>query len=129
MWLDTITSAYTSGGSAITPVNTNWGVTASSRAAIYFGAIVAAATTSQGRLVNNTTISTTIPVIGDEYLILFGGVDYTGTPTADSTVQRRIMLQAAAIAVSPGSTLKIGMWGASNAAAPSFEFELNYAER
>lgn len=119
---------YTSGGSVITPVNVNGAASGASRAAIYFGAITAAAATASAKLVFNHMVNPTIPVVKDTMIIAFGSTT-DGNYANVTSVNKTVALSAPPIVIGPGQFLVIEMWGASNAAAPAFEFQLDYVER
>ncbi len=128
MRLDSI-QRYTSGGSTIVPQNPNSAVGGNSRALIYFGAITAAAASAGARLVANAMVSPTIPLVKDTMVIEFGNsnadVSYMNTASVNSTR----VINVPPIVIAPGYSLVIGMFGTSNAGAPSFEFEFDYVER
>lgn len=129
MWLEPVgASAYTSGGSQITPVAANQAISTTSRAQIYFGAITAAATTTGGRLISRRQINPVIPVTLDQWFFSFGKM-FSGDQIAAGAGAKNVMIALPAVVIPPLWALKIGMWGAANAAAPSWEFELQYAER
>lgn len=123
-------SAYTSGGSTITPVNVNTGSSVGSKAAIYFGAVVTplplAAT---ARLLARAQVNAVIPVTLDQWLFTFGTVGMGGDQLANGAGAKNVLIPLPPIIIAPGWNIRVGMWGTSNAAAPSWEFELGYVER
>lgn len=130
MWLEPIgASAYTSGGSSIVPVAANQAVGNISQANIYFGAITAAATTSGGKLVARKLVNAAVPVTLDEWVFSFAPIECTTNILSGGASAKRITLPCPPLIIPPGYALKMGMWGTSNAAAPSWEFEFCYAER
>lgn len=129
-WLEPVgASAYVSGGSLITAVTTNPLPGIISAAVIHFGALTAAATTTGGTLVSRRRIDNTVPVTLDEWIFLFGDVSVSSDVLSGGTVVKRTSYRLPPIVIPPGYALKMGMWGTSNAAAPSWEFEFDYAER
>lgn len=129
LWLEPLGSqAYTSGGSVITPVALNQNVSTPSRAQIYFGAITAAATTANGKLLARRQINPAVPVTLDQWMFLFGAQSGSDQ-VAGGAGAKNLVVGLPSIVVPPQYALKVGMWGAANAAAPSWEFELTYAER
>jgi hypothetical protein len=120
---------YTSGGSTITPVNVNGNLGGNSRAAIYFGAITAAASSSTARVIANSMVNPTIPVVKDTMIVQFGNssgdVPYINAATVNTTK----VINCPPVVIPPGYSLVVEMWGASNAAAPAFEFQFDYVER
>lgn len=130
LWLEPVgASAYTSGGSQITPVALNqWSANVATNCSVYFGAITAAATTSGGKLVAIRQINSAVPVTLDQWFITFGMVRGSDLISGGAGA-KNVNIALPAIGIPPGWAMKLGMWGASNAAAPSWEFELVYAER
>ncbi len=130
MWLEPVgASAYTSGGSVITPVAMNQTIGGfQSRASIYFGAITAAATTTGGIRIARRQINSAVPVTLDQWMFVFG-MSRGSDQVAGGAGAKNINIGLPPVGIPPGWALKVGMWGASNAAAPSWEFELVYAER
>jgi len=130
-WLDTVgAAAWTSGGTAFTPAAVNPAASGGrgSVLKLYFGAITAPATSGAGVMVGRRFVSNIIPVVGDEWMFTFGDYAMTSGLLLGAAV-RKVTVPFGPICIPPGYSLKLGMWGASNAAAPSFEFELGYAER
>jgi hypothetical protein len=121
---------YSSGGSQITPVNPNTGsARANATALVYFGAIVPTALPSaSARLVDAGTMDTAIPVAGDQYLFKFGNSAMTDQLNGGTTAKNQT-INVPPIILAPGWCLALDMWGASNAAAASFEFTCGWVER
>lgn len=128
MHLDTIVR-YTSGGSTIVPVNPNGATGSNSRALIYFGAITAASSSAGARLVANTMINPTIPLVKDTITISFGNPNADTTLINTAAVNKNIVMNVAPMVIAPGQSLVIELFGTSNAGAPSYEFQLEYIER
>lgn len=130
MWLEPLgATMVTSGGSTITPVAANQLAGGSlSKSIITFGAIVASATSGTGKLVCRRQINPAIPVTADQWMFTFGGL-LSSDQVAGGAGAKNVTFGLPAIAIPPQWGLKIGMWSAANAAAPSWEFELQYAER
>lgn len=129
LWLEPVgANAYSSGGSLITPVALNQALGGTSRAQVYFGAITANVTTAGGRLVSRRQINSVIPVTLDQWFFTFGAIS-SSDQVAGGAGAKNVMIGLPPIVIPPTWALKIGMWGAANAAAPSWEFELLYAER
>lgn len=120
---------YSSGGSTISPVNVNTSSANTSPAKIYFGAIVPLALpSSNSRLVANMQIQSSIPVVKDEWLFLFGHVG-VATSILTASAAKNMTNHLPPVIVGPGMNMAIDMWGASNAGAAAFEFEYGYVER
>lgn len=120
---------YTSGGTRIVPVNINTGSSIASSAIVYFGAVVTASLPSaSARLLANVQIQSTIPVVKDQWMITFGDTSMPSNILTASAA-KNINVPCGPITIGPGWNVAIGMWGASNAGTPAWEFELGYAER
>lgn len=130
MWLEPIgATAYTSGGSAITPSPMNWTLgQPQSRAQIYFGAITAAASSTSAVRVALRQVNSAVPVTRDQWMFVFG-MNRGSDQVAGGAGAKNVNIGLPPIGIPPQWALKVGMWGTSNAAAPSWEFELVYAER
>lgn len=127
--LDTI-ARYSSGGSLITPVNVNPAANRSSKCQFAFGAIATLALpSSAARLLANMVIDTAIPVAGDQWLFTFGNAAPAMDQLNGGTTAKNMTYNVPPIVIPPGCCLALDMWGASNAAAPSWEFECGWVER
>jgi hypothetical protein len=131
MRLDPLSTKITTPGTVITPQNPNGASSTLSRAYINFGAITTTDSTSspQQRLVANGSVSQAIPVANDEWFFNFGATFASIDSSITSANSKRMSFPVPPIVIPPGWTWTLEMWGASNAAAPSWEFELGYAER
>ena len=127
MVVDTI-NRYTSGGSAITPTNVNTGG-AGSGAGIYFGAVVAPAAGAAVKTVHRSQGRSVIPVTLDEWVFKFGAAPDSGAGSLGGAVALRMPIPCGPVVLRPGDSWLLYGWGASNAAAPSWEFELGHTER
>ncbi len=129
--LDYSAVRYTSGGSEITPVNVNGDSSLSAVSTVYFGAITTGVPVDR-RLVGFGILAGSIPLVKDSYILNFGG-DAGGTyvpiGAMSSPANRRIVIGAPPVVIGPGQNLCLTMWGASNAAAATFEFEGGFWER
>lgn len=131
MRLSPNSAKITTAGTACVPVSPNGNYAQASRAIVSFGAVTATDSASDPgqRLVANGQVSGAIPVALDEWLFTFGdgarSLDLVGT----QTLVKRLTVPVGPIIIAPGWTWTLEMWGASNAAAPSWEFEMGYVER
>lgn len=120
---------YTSGGTVIVPVNVNTNSSLASGAKIVFGAVVTTnLPTSGARLLSNRQIQSTIPVVKDSWILTFGDVTMP-TNVLTASAAKNINVPLGPVIIAPGWNVAIAMWGASNAGAPAWEFELGYSER
>ncbi len=121
---------YSSGGSTLTPVNINPSSSKVAAARVYFGAIVPTALpTAASRLVALGLIDSAIPVINDQWLFTFGGANPYMDQVNGGATAKNMTYNCPPIIIPPGWSLSLGMWGTSNAAAPSWEFEIAHVER
>lgn len=121
---------YTSGGSLISPVNANLGSANNSAALIYFGAVVTTNLPSAAsRRLASAQIQSTIPVVKDQWVITFGDVGGSPTNVLTASAAKNLTIPLGPVVIPPGFNIAIGMWGASCAGAPAWEFELGYVER
>lgn len=122
---------YTSGGSAITPVNCNLEDGETTGAEMYAGALVTTAASSAVRLIDFGTLRTVIVVAGDEYVFDFGGDAVSqpaGLATA-GTAQLNKVIPHAPVVLTPGDTFWFSPFAASQTVASQFEFQLSWWER
>lgn len=123
------TPRYTSGGSVITPVNMNTGSGLASAALIYFGAVVTTPLPSaSARLLGRAMVQSSIPVVKDQWIFTFGDPSMP-TNVLTASAAKNLTIPMGPLVIGPGWNVAIGMWGASNAGAPAWEFELGYADR
>jgi len=125
--LDYGTARYTSGGSAITAVSPNGDIGTPSIVQMYAGALTTAVGISK-RIVGRGTLRGVVPTIFDTFVILSGGIEGGGS-MASAAASGRFVDVTAPIIIGPGQNLTLIMWGAANAAAPTFEFEVAWWER
>ena len=125
------TIRYASGGSTLIPVNLNPSSSRTSAAArVFFGAIVPAALpTAASRLVSNGQVNSAVPVTLDQWLFSFGNAAPHMDLISGGAGAKNVTIACPPIVIPPGWSLSLGMWGASNAAAPSWEFEMGHVER
>jgi len=127
--LDNI-NRYTSGGTALTPKNVNMGISTSSIASVYFGAITAPAASASVRKVARGVLRAAIPVAFDQYVIAFGASDIScNNSQIGSTTIINHTVSAPPAVIPPGSSLLVYTWGGSMSNSPEAEVEVNWWER
>lgn len=119
---------YTSGGSALSLVNTNTNSSNVSPSICYFGAVLTALDPAN-RLVANGTVGSVIPVTLDVWTFTFGDIVQPSNFLSSASATKNVTISLPALAIGPGGYMQFEMWGASNAAAPSWEFEMGVVER
>ncbi len=122
-------TARSSGGTAITPVNANAETTTATGATVYFGAVVTAMTSS--RKVGQQIVREVIPVVQDTVYMDFTGA--VGMPhsalTTAGTATNHAYQRFPPIVIGPGGNLNISQIRPSQSAAASYQFECMYVER
>jgi len=118
---------YTSGGSALTPVNPNGDSSETSIATVYFGALTTAVTNNK-RLVARGNLRGVIPTTFDTLVIVSGGVEGGGSAVS-AAASGRFVDNCPPIIVGPQQNLLLSLWGPSCAAAATFELEAGWWER
>lgn len=119
---------YTSGGSVLRPVNVNGNSANVSPSTCYFGAVVTALD-PLNRLVSNGTVGSVIPVTLDVWTFTFGDTVQPSNFLNGSASAKNVTIALPPICIGPGGYMQFEMWGASCAAAPSWEFEMGVVER
>lgn len=131
MRLSPNSNKLTTAGTAITPIQVSSYYNFASRASISFGAITTTdSTTDIGqRLIGNGQVSGAVPVALDEWIFTFGAIPQAIDSSITSANIKRLSIPTASVIIAPGWSWTLEMWGTSNAAAPSWEFELGWIER
>lgn len=123
-------SRYTSGGSAITPVNMNMAdSTATSVSELYFGALVTTAASSSMRTLWHKRLRSAIKVTLDEYVFNFGGSNATSHTAVPVATVSTLVTDVPPIVLGPGDSLLLHEFAASQSAAATYEFALSWVER
>lgn len=129
-----ITADITARGTAGTPVtmvNSNQDAQNQSPVTqVIYNPTVAAATNAV-RQVGRATVKVGTPVVGDEYLLIFGSVEKSSAIIPSTTVAGRYVIPCAPVVLGPGNmqSALIHLWSVTSSAAPSFEFEIGLIER
>jgi hypothetical protein len=122
-------SAYTSGGTAITPANCKSNAAQTTGATVYFGAVVAAL--SSGVKVFSQVCREVIPVIQDTMTVHFGAPNggQNNALTAAGTATNNLVQYAPPIVIAPGGNFAFARIRASQSGADSYSFQFTYIER
>lgn len=127
---DTGTTRFSSGGSAITPVNPNTNSGLASQCTVKFGAVVCAAATANARSLGGLVARPVIGVVSDMYQINFGASDRSlNSIITSGTNIAFVDIGAPPVVLGPGDTFLLHQWSGSQSGAISFEFEFGYWER
>lgn len=128
MEVDPLQTRYASAGVAVDMKNVNpqggafGGV-------LRFGVPVTIAAGAARRFVHRAVGRSAIPVINDLVFFKFGGGEGGGGSTLGGTVAIPLIIPVAPVIIGPGETFCLMGWAASNAAAPSWEFDIGLIER
>ena len=130
----TLTGATCTAWVATTPtvvlVNANMGISTSTSALLYVGAITAPAASANVRQVGRGLFRNAIAVANDQYILAFGASTVSASASQlASTTSIMQTFPAPPVVVNPGGSLLVYLWGASMSAAPTAEFEMGYWER
>lgn len=129
--LDKGTNRYSSGGSAITPVNPNMDSTASPAMTVKAGAVVAAAASADVRLLTGGQLArSVVTVVGDTYLWVFGRSERAlSSMIVAGTAIANIIFAMPPVVIGPEQMFLLHQAAASQSGAHSFEIEVGWTER
>jgi hypothetical protein len=129
--LDPLTVKLTTIGTAMgTPSNVNSASGNGSRAILYAGVNVAAATSAGGRIVHTGTVTNSIPIVLDQWTLAFGEPAATGNLIGTMSLVKNVTISLPPVIIAPGWWYTLGFWGASWAAsAPTYQIEVGWIER
>ena len=131
------TNRYSSGGTAITPVNSNMDSSNATIASLTFGAVVLAAASGSVRLLARAAFARRAApamVTGDQFLFEFGqgaahSVSVVGA-AAPATAAAAFSQTLGPVIIGGGDSINFHLWYPAGATtAPTFEFELGWWER
>lgn len=131
-WYDQANATrYSSGGTAMTPINCRSDLYAQASAAtVYFGAVVTSAAV-QAKRCGHSRVRSVVPVVEDQYLFTFGQahqVPNAGVATSGTNILAAVVPMAP-IVIAPGGNFLFVEWGVSQSGAHSFDMEMGYWER
>ena len=119
---------YTSGGSAITPVNPNGDSSTVSIATLYFGGITTGVPNNR-RTVGRGTLRGVINTVFDT-LVIVSGAREGGGSAVSAAASGRFVDSVPPIIIAPQQNLVMTLWAASYATtAAQWEFEMGWWER
>lgn len=118
---------FTSGGSAITPVNVNRDSTNSTNSVVNAGAITATAATASRLLGHDNTLRSTIIIVNDKFYFDFSNKGPAALGPQAATLSNFYVAHPP-VFVGPQQSVLFYLW-MTGGAASSFEFEFGYSER
>jgi len=129
--VDNVLTRFTSGGTAITPANSNMGANNSSIASLNVGALTTVALSANGRTLSRGIIRSAIPVTLDTYIFTFGGIDKPSGGMITNGANAQVMTFNCPPAVlTQNSTFCLSLFGTGNAAtAATYQLEMGWIER
>lgn len=120
---------YSSGGSAITPVNPNLASSETASVTLYFGAVVTAAASSSARLLGNIPARSVIKVVGDHYRFQFGDSNAAwgcAGASLDGTTSAAITIPCPPVILGENDQFLLHDWAASQSGASSYELRMGF---
>jgi hypothetical protein len=129
--IDNVQTRFTSGGTVVTPQNPNMQANNTSVALLNVGALTTAALSASARTVGRIQFRTAIPVVGDTYVITFGGIDKpTGGGVINGSNAQLLTYNAPPVILGQNGVVCISVFGAANAVTGwNAEFEFGWVER
>lgn len=126
-WTTDNSNRYSSAGTAVTPKNVNGNADNVTGAVVYIGDITAAAAGTAVRNHSSGACRGIIPTTFDQMGFRFGGAEGVGSGLM-TTGSAKYIANVPPLVLAPGHSAQLSMFGASNAAAPSFLYTFGYAE-
>lgn len=131
------TNRYSSGGTALTPVNANMDSSGATIASLTFGAVVLAAASGSVRTITRAALprrAAPAMVTGDQFLFNFGCVDAPAISVAGAaapaTAATQFYCPLGPVVIGGGDSINFHLWYPSGATtAPTYEVELGWYER
>jgi len=122
---------YSSGGTAMTPVNCRsdfYG--SSSSGVVYFGAVVTGTAVNAKRC-GHSRVRSVIAVVEDQYIFTFGQAVQTPNAALPTTGTNQLVavVPMAPIVIAPGGNFLFVKWGVTQNGADSYDCEVGYWER
>lgn len=121
-------SRYTSGGSAITPINPNLdGANPGTDLTLKFGALVTAAASVDVRPLGDFLVRTVIKVVGDSYRFSFGdsGAQWgLAGASLDGTTSAKVTIPCPGVILGENDMFLLSDWAASQTVGSSYQFRM-----
>lgn len=129
--IDTVLTRFTSGGTAITPKNANVGSSTAASALLNAGALTTVAISSAGISLGQTDLRRAIPVIGDEYLFVFGSPSNTSASIAlNGTAPTKYVINYPPAVLPAQAALVLSLFGtAHDTTASQYFVQVGWSER
>jgi hypothetical protein len=129
MVLDQGATRYTSGGSAITPVNPTFEYSESPECALKFGALVTGAATADVRPLGDFLVRTVVKVVGDSYRFTFGDSSSSwqcAGASLDGTTSAKITIPCPPVVLGETDQFFLSDWAASQSGASSYQLRMGF---
>lgn len=121
---------YSSGGTAMTPVNARSDLYATgSSGVVYFGAVVTGAAV-QAKRIGHARVRSVVAVVQDDYVFSFGQpAGLSGALASSGTAILSAFVSMPPIVIAPGGNWLFVQWGVNQSGAHSMDAEVGYWER
>lgn len=121
---------YTSGGTAIIPVNANIDSGTGTVSQFYAGALTTSAPSPSARLLARGVLRSAIPVANDEFVLSFGALEAPGSLLLGGIIAQRMVIPCPPVVLGPQDNMCLQLWFPSNSVtAAQFEVEAGWSER
>ena len=123
---------FTSGGAAMTVVNTNMNSNVGSVGIARNGALLATAATGARRIVGNGVVKdTVIEVISDSFNFNFGGGQqvWTSVLASNAAVQHHSSISMAPLVIGPQQSMVVVAWGVTKTGGTVYELQMGWVEK
>lgn len=121
---------YTTGGTQLTPSNSNTDQASSSVAQIFMGAITTATPSPSIRTLSRGVLRASIPLTLDETIFKFGGVEGAGSVSLSAAGAQRMTIPCPPVILGPQANMCLQVWNPGNSVtAPTYEIEIGIIER
>ncbi len=124
-----VINRWTSSGTLLTEGNTNSGVVAASGVAIHVGTAMVSPAASAKVLIAHVVFRGTIDVVEDQLEFVFGGVGGGNSNSSRAATVSDFSKTLPPVCLLPGHSLVMHQWAASQANAPTFEYQVGYIVR
>lgn len=120
---------FSSGGTAVVPVNSNMDLTTATNVTLNVGALTATGASAGVRRLAHGMVRPVIKVIGDSYLFLFGQPPQSSGVVVDGTAASQIPIYCPAVTLGQNQSFLFHEVAPSQSVAATYEFSMGWTER